>query len=159
MVCNLFGGCSWYALIVYPMDVHDVSQLIGPCTSLDNAYSCCDGTTVCGYGFHTVIYWNDFGSNARVQVARRAATPKFFGSSRVARAFRLAVEAAICFWLLHGVVLCVCLAWSVCYVVYRISYGVSNLKVSSVQHVDCDGGECNHNEVESYVVRWSHMTM
>ena len=41
----------------------------------------------------------------------------------------------------------------------RISYGVSNLKVSSVQHVDCDGGECNHNEVESYVVLGSHITM
>ena len=41
----------------------------------------------------------------------------------------------------------------------RISNSVSNLKVSSVQPVDCDGGECNHNEVESYVVAWSHMTM
>ena len=82
MVYNLFGGCSWYALIVYPADVHYVSKLIGPCTSLDNAFSCCDGTPVCGYGFHTVIYWNDFGSNARVQEARRAATPKFFGSAQ-----------------------------------------------------------------------------
>ena len=78
----------------------------------------------------------DFGSNGRVQEARRAATPKFFGSSRVARAFRLAVEAAICFWLLHGVLLCVCLAWSVCYGVYRIAYGVSNLKVCPVQHIN-----------------------
>ena len=82
MAYNLFGGCSWYALIVNPADVHDVSQLIGPCTSPGNAYSCCDGTTVCGDGFHTVIYWNDFGSNARVQEARRAATPKFFGSAQ-----------------------------------------------------------------------------
>ena len=41
----------------------------------------------------------DFGSQSRVQVARRAATPKFFGSSRVARAFRLAVEHRDRFWL------------------------------------------------------------
>ena len=37
-------------------------------------------------------YLMDFGTQSRVQEARRAATPKFFGSSRVARAFRLAVE-------------------------------------------------------------------
>ena len=27
-----------------------------------------------------------------------------------------------------------------------------DLEIDSVQHVDCDDAECNHNEVESYVV-------
>ena len=71
---------------------------------------------------------------------------------RVARAFRLAVEAAICFWLLHGVLLCVCLAWTVLML-------FEDLEIDSVQHINRNGGECNHNEVESYVVGGSHMVM
>ena len=34
-----------------------------------------------------------------------------------------------------------------------------DLEIDSVQHVDCDDAECNHNEVESYVVLGSHMVM
>ena len=103
MVYNLFGGCSWYALIVYPADVHYVSQLIGPCTSFDNAFSCCDRTTVCGDGFHTVIYMMILVPKQESKKPEGRRRQNFLVVRRVARAFRLAVEAAICFWLLHSV--------------------------------------------------------
>ena len=60
----------------------------------------------------------DFGTQSRVQEARRAATPKFFGSSRVARAFRLAVEHRDWFWLSRVFTWC-CMLGVCCYDLVR----------------------------------------